>query len=127
MGILAMTWPNTSGGCRMAHPIKATKQSHSATTTTSVLVSRLFVVCVISSLARSFRHAIHFEITLGRYPESIGDPIKEGKHRGYVHSLSNLGLTPAMIAEYLHIFRCRTIRGFRNFCHILEEYAFRSA
>jgi len=69
----------------------------------------------------SLGHGIHFEITLRRNAEGIGNTIEESKHGSNIHSLRDLRLTPAMIAENLHVFHRCSIRRLGHLGDILEK------
>jgi hypothetical protein len=71
----------------------------------------------------SLGHGIHFEITLGRNAKGIGYTIEEGKHGGNIHSLCDLWLAPAMIAETLHVFRGGAVSGLCHPGDVFQESA----
>jgi len=51
----------------------------------------------------------------------VGDAIEKREHRNDIDGLRNLIFEPARVAEFLHIFRHRAIRGFRDQCHVIEQ------
>ena len=66
---------------------------------------------------------VHFQITLRRNAEGIGHPVKEGKHRCDVNRLSDLRLTPAVVAQRLNVRRGGAIRRLRHLGDIFEQNA----
>jgi hypothetical protein len=104
---------------RMAQSMRQTKpiqkQKRSANPPT---VRRFAVFFFIAGL---LSHGIHFEISLGRNAKGIGDTIEEGEHRCDVHSLGDLRLAPAVIAEKLHVFGSSSIGRLGHLGDIVEK------
>jgi hypothetical protein len=73
------------------------------------------------SATGSLGHLVHFQIALRGNAEGVCHAVKEGEHRRDVHSLGNLGLSPTVLAQDLHIFRGRAIRRLGHLGDIFEQ------
>jgi hypothetical protein len=93
-----------------------------------VQISRhLDVLFLIAHRPPSLCHGIHFEITLRRNTKGIGYTVEEGKHGGDIHSLCDLWLAPAMIAENLYVFCGRAVGGFCHLGDVVKQSTLRRA
>jgi hypothetical protein len=100
---------------RQTKPIQ--KQKRSANPPTIHRFAFFFIADLLS-------HGIHFEISLGRNAKGIGDTIEEGEHCCDVHSLGDLRLAPAVIAEKLHVFGSSSIGRLGHLGDIVEKGSF---
>jgi hypothetical protein len=84
-----------------------------------------FVLFLIANNPRSLGHGIHFEITLRWNAKGIGYTVEEGEHGGDIHSLSDLRLAPAVIAENLHVFWSGAVGRFGHLGDVVKQGALR--
>jgi hypothetical protein len=82
-----------------------------------------FIAISLNSLG----HRIHFKVALWRNAKGVGHAIEESKHSSYIHSLSDLWLAPAMIAENLYVFCGRAVGGFCHLGDVVKQSTLRRA
>lgn len=80
-----------------------------------------------SASRRLSGHTIHGEVALRGDSKGVGHPVEKCKHRRDINRLRNLRLCPAEIAQSLHIFLRRTVRGFGDLLYVIEKGVFRRA
>ena len=81
--------------------------------------------CATFTVSRSLGHLVHLEIALRRNSKGIRHAIEKGKHRDDVYRFGDLGLSPAMMAQDLNVFRRGAIRRLGHLSHVFQQRTMR--